>query len=281
MKRALAEDVLRTEHFDEALKLYTEIAAPIRGTRRSVAALRAYRQKSDFAKARAAFNKAHEIDPDSLEVRYEEVNLLEAEGKNDDRDRHAAHHVERNGQKKYSESEKGSRILLLEELGRLYAKVEVTPNSGHVPTDSVESTGGGAAGVGSGDRYLRLAKDLNRPRRSPRRRRRSFPRIVVKLAHASLLSDLGKLTKRRPNCDAAGWRTGRDPVGHRADYEKGKRFHQTWQGARCRGEAFRIEGGQAQFYSSRACWRGPKKQFRAARVKFRKVLDMDPENAAR
>jgi len=35
IKRALAEDVLRTGRLDDALKLYSEIAPPIRGMRRS------------------------------------------------------------------------------------------------------------------------------------------------------------------------------------------------------------------------------------------------------
>ena len=82
IKRALAQDVLLTDHFDEALKLYNEIAAADpRDMQVQLRLCEIYRQKGDFAKARAAFNKAHEMDQESLEVRYEEVNLLEAEGK--------------------------------------------------------------------------------------------------------------------------------------------------------------------------------------------------------
>jgi tetratricopeptide (TPR) repeat protein len=77
IKRALADDMLRSERFDDALKLYAEIAAADpRDAQIQLRLSEIYRQKGDFAKARAAFNKAHEIDPDSLEVRYEEVNLL-------------------------------------------------------------------------------------------------------------------------------------------------------------------------------------------------------------
>jgi Tfp pilus assembly protein PilF len=40
-----------------------------------------YRQKKQFAKAREHATKARQLDPNNLEIRYNEVALLEAEGK--------------------------------------------------------------------------------------------------------------------------------------------------------------------------------------------------------
>jgi len=103
-----------------------ESRRPIRGTAQDpVAALRVYRQKSDFAKARAAFNKAHEIDPDSLEVRYEGSEPAGGRGKNDDAIATLRTMLTKTVKKVYSESEKGSRYYCSKNWKGYTAKVKV------------------------------------------------------------------------------------------------------------------------------------------------------------
>src|SRR5438034_2679291 len=82
IKGALAQNLLWSGKYDEALKLYTELAeAEPKDPQSHLRMSQIYRQKRMFDKARAALAKAKELDHDSIEVRYDEVNLLEAEGK--------------------------------------------------------------------------------------------------------------------------------------------------------------------------------------------------------
>ena len=75
IKRALAQDVCFTDHLDEALKLYNEIAAADpRDMQMQLAALRRFTaRRVIFAKARAAFNKAKETGQGEPGGRYEEA----------------------------------------------------------------------------------------------------------------------------------------------------------------------------------------------------------------
>src|SRR3984885_3137528 len=82
LKHGLAEDLLLSDQLDDALKLYQESVAEDPKDEHSLLRMsQIYRQKRDFAKAREAADKAKEIDPNDLEVQYNDVNLLEAEGK--------------------------------------------------------------------------------------------------------------------------------------------------------------------------------------------------------
>jgi tetratricopeptide (TPR) repeat protein len=228
IKRALADDMLRSERFDDALKLYAEIAAADpRDAQIQLRLSEIYRQKGDFAKARAAFNKAHEIDPDSLEVRYEEVNLLESEGKNDDAIATLRKMLTETVQS-YTESEKGSRILLLEELGRLYRE-------GGKYTEAVDAFRQIAqidpevaprASVQVIDTW-RMAKDLNKAQEEAAAAVKKFPKDrTVKLAHASLLSDLGKTDEAVAELRALmdGEKNREIQLAIAQIYERGKRF---------------------------------------------------------
>jgi len=78
----LADNLFLCNQLDDALHLYQQLAAddpqnPMLPLRIS----EIYRVKRDFAKARETLAKAKTLDPDSLDVRIDEINLLETEGK--------------------------------------------------------------------------------------------------------------------------------------------------------------------------------------------------------
>ncbi|HVP47321.1 MAG TPA: tetratricopeptide repeat protein, partial [Bryobacteraceae bacterium] len=121
IKRALAQDVFFTDHFDEALKLYNEIAAADpHDMQTQLRISEIYRQKGDLAKARVALNKAKELDKDGLEARFEETYFFEAEGKPDEAIAALRAMLSDTAKKNYTESEKNTRIMLLERLGGIY-----------------------------------------------------------------------------------------------------------------------------------------------------------------
>src|SRR5258708_3983513 len=82
IKRAYAEDLLRSDKLAEALQTYQEVVAEDpRDAQSYLRMSQIYRQQRDFAKAHEAAGKAKAIDPANMEVQYNEVNLLDAEGK--------------------------------------------------------------------------------------------------------------------------------------------------------------------------------------------------------
>ena len=82
IKRALAQNLLFSDHYDDALKAYSEIVAEDpKDWQSQLRISQIYRQKKDFAKAREASAKAMSIEPKNLEVQYNEINILDAEGK--------------------------------------------------------------------------------------------------------------------------------------------------------------------------------------------------------
>ena len=284
IKRALAEDVLRTGRLDDALKLYGEIvAADPRDAQIQLRLSEIYRQKGDFAKARTAFNKAHEIDPDSLEVRYEEVNLLEAEGKNDDAIATLRKMLSETVKKSYSESEKGSRILLLEELGRLYRDagkyteaVDTFRQIAQIDPDAAPR-----ASVQVIDTW-RIAKDLNKAQEEAAAAGKKFPKDrMVKLARASLLSDLGKTDEAAAELRTLldGERDRETQLAIAQIYEKGKRFAEMGQALDAAEKLSESKQDKQTVLFMRGAMLERTKQYEAAETEFRKVLEMDPDNA--
>ena len=85
-RRALAQDLLFSDRLAEARKLYE--ALTVEDPHDAVVQLRLseiYLQQHEIAKSRAAWTKAHDADPNNLEVKYDEVAVLDAEGKTDGR----------------------------------------------------------------------------------------------------------------------------------------------------------------------------------------------------
>jgi tetratricopeptide (TPR) repeat protein len=284
IKRALAQDVLFTDRFDEALKLYTEIAAADpRDTQVQLRISEIYRQKGDFAKARAAFAKAKELDRDSLEVRYDEVNLLEAEGKTDEAILALKAIITDTAKKAYTESEKNSRTMLLQRLGMLYRTAsrynEAVEAFRQIP--QVDANIAPRASVEVVDTW-RMAKDFTRALEEAQSALKKFPNDrTVKLAHASLLSDMGKIDESAAELRAllGGDKDRETHLVIAQIFEKGKRYADM---AAELDEAEKLSQSkpdkQTVFFMRGAMFEKQKK-YDEAEAEFRKVLAVDPDNA--
>ncbi len=125
IKQALAQDLALSNQLEDALKLYKEIIQTNPQDSQSYLRMsQVYRQQRKFDLARQAADKAKAIDPDSLEIRYNEVALLEAEGKVQDAITTLKNIVDSTAHKTYNPAEKGYRSMMLERLGLLYRNAE-------------------------------------------------------------------------------------------------------------------------------------------------------------
>ncbi len=177
------------------MKLYQEVVAEDPKDIKAVLRISLiYRQKQDFAKAREAADKAKEIDPNDLEVQYNDVNLLEAEGKIPDAIKTLKGILDATAKKSYSASEKGSRSFLLSSLGELERTIEqygpavdafrqladLDPdNAGRAEAEIIET--------------YREAKDYPKAEAEADAAVKKFPKDrVVSATRSTVLSDLGK-----------------------------------------------------------------------------------------
>jgi tetratricopeptide (TPR) repeat protein len=127
LQHAYAQALFESEDFDGALKNFEELLAEDGSD--VLATLRIsqiYRQKHDFAKAHEYAAKAVELDPNSLEARYNEAWLLESEGKINESIKYLKGILAGMPKKPASFGDRANRVYLLERLGLLYRNTDQT-----------------------------------------------------------------------------------------------------------------------------------------------------------
>jgi tetratricopeptide (TPR) repeat protein len=285
VKKALAQNLLLAENVDEALKIYTQIAAEDK--KDATAQLRIsqiYRQKRDFEKARHAAKAALEVEPNSLEAKYNEVTLLEAEGKTAEATTALKTLLTSTVKRNYSAGERGNRIVLLERLGLMYRNSEQYTDA--IDTfrqiAELDSNLGGRAAAQIADTY-RAAKDLNKALEEANAGVKKYPDDrVLRAVRASLLADTGKTNEAAAELKSMldGKNDRETYISLAQIYEKAKNYTEMAKAV----DAAEKLSESAEEKESIAFMRGAMfekmKNFDAAEAAFRKVLDANPKNAS-
>jgi tetratricopeptide (TPR) repeat protein len=278
IKRSLAQDLLYSDKIDESLALYKEIAAEDpRDPNVQLNLARIYRQKGNFDQSRAAFQKAKELDPTNLDVKYDEVSLLEAEGKGD-----AAIIVLKGiiADKNTDPAAKGKlteRLGILNRAGGKYPEAiaafrelgELDPEQeSHAAVQIIET--------------YRAAKKLTEARKEADAALKKYPkdRSVV-MENASLLAEQGKTAEAVAAFRGLmGTTPDRDLLLAIAQiYEKAKKYPEE-QKVLDEAEAASKSNQEKQgVMFARGAMLERMKNFDAAEAEFRKVLAADPDNA--
>jgi len=284
LKQALARDLLSADRTAEALKVYQELAASDPRDEDSLLRLaEIYRERGDFAQAHAALSKARQLDAQNLELRYEEVNLLDAEGKTDAAVAALRAMLNDTAAKTYTDEEKGRRTVLLERLGMLYRNgehyseavdafrqmAEVDPEAAPRVSAAIVDTWRAAKDFKKADAELQAAL-----KKSPKDR-------ALTGAKASLLADEGKIDeavavlRTLPDGDKE-WGT---QIAIAQVYEKGKRFDDMSKALDAAEKISESTQQKVNVLFMRGAMLERTKQFDAAEAEFRKVLAIDPEYA--
>jgi tetratricopeptide (TPR) repeat protein len=194
VKRAYAQNLLLSEKADEALKVYREIAAEDKKDWQSwLRIAQIHRQRREFDKAREAANNAAAIEPNNLEVRYNEVTLLEAEGKPQEAITALNELLNSTARKNYSTGERGNRVVLLERLGLMYRSAEQIDKAVETfhQIAELDPAAGGRAYAHSID-ALRTGRQFSRAMEEANTAAKKYPEDrVFRGVGASLLADLG------------------------------------------------------------------------------------------
>jgi tetratricopeptide (TPR) repeat protein len=281
LKKALAQDLFLGEQLDESLKIYSELVGEDPKDDGSYLRMsQIYRQKRDFAKAREAGNKAKEIDPANIEYQYNDVNLLDAEGKTADAIKLLKSMLDSTATK----AEKGSRATLLERLGFLYRTNEQYPQAVQAFREIVDldPDAGGPAEAQIILTYGQ-AKDYAKAESEGETAQKKYPADrQVRAARSSILSDEGKtdqaIAEAKKLLDG---KTDRETYLTLAQiYEKAKNFGEMAKALDASEKLSTTKEEKNNIYFMRGAMFERQKNFSAAEAEFRKALAADPNNAA-
>jgi tetratricopeptide (TPR) repeat protein len=285
IKHGYAQNLLWSEQYDEALKQYLELAeADPKDPQAPLKLSEIYRQKKMFDKAAAALAKAKELEPDSLEVRYDEVNLLEAEGKSDEAITRLRAILDETAKKTYSSGEKSSRVMLLQRLSGLYRDARQYPKAVETLRQiaDVDPEAGGQASASIVETY-RIAKDLPAAQAESDAALKKYPKDrLVKITHASLLADMGKVDQGAAEIKTllTGEKDGETYLTLARIYEKGKNYTEM---EKALGEAEKLTETKQEkenIYFTRGAMFERMKKYSSAEAEFRKVLEINPKSSS-
>ncbi len=284
VKRFLARDLLFSDKMDEALAIYKQVAADEpRDAQVQLRLSEIYRQKHEFPAAREAFAKAKALDGNNIEVRYDEVNLLEAEGKVPEAIDTLKAILDSTAAKNPNEEDKRVRSRLLDRLGFLYRAQGKYPEAIAAFRQVSEADPDQAAhtAVQVAETY-RLAKNLNGARQEAEAGLKKFPkdRALVQL-HASLLSEQGKTDAAvaELRSQMTGEKDRETLLAISQIYERGKKYNEE---AKTLNEAEAISTTKQEKQGvmfARGAMYEKQKNFDSAEAEFRKVLSSDADNA--
>jgi tetratricopeptide (TPR) repeat protein len=285
IQKGLAEDLLQSDQMDEALAVYQQLSTEEPrdpGLKLRISTI--YRFKRDFTKAREALNQAKALDAESLDVKDEEVKLLEGEGKTPQAIAVLKGLVDQTAKKTYSAAESANRALLLEELGILYRSTAKYPEAVEAFRQAAPLNAPAASRYSAQvvDTY-RAAKDLESARREADAALKKYPKDrTALLTHASVLADMGKVDEAAAEVKAR--------LGDQNDfqtqlalaqlYEKGKRWAEMGKALDEMEKLATSNEEKETVHFSRGAMYERMKKYDGAEAEFRKVLELHPDSAS-
>jgi len=272
------------------LKLYTQLAADEpRDPQLPMHMSEIYRAKKDFAKSREFLNKAKSLGAEGMEVRYQEIKLLEAEGKTDEALAGLKSILDETQRNKYPEAEIHRRTTLLEEYGALSRNAKKYPQAVEAfkqmgalydMSDSGKD-GASRASVQLIETY-RQSKDFDTAMKEADAALKKFPDVrMVQVEHATVLADLGKVDAAAKEVRGLirGDKDRETLLALAQVYEKGKRFQEMAKTLDDVEKLTTSNEDKENLYFMRGAMYERMKKFDDSEAAFRKVLELNPDNA--
>ncbi len=278
VKRALAQDLLYGDKVDEAFAIYQDLAKEDpHDADVQLSLSRIYRERHDFTASAAALAVAKASDPERLDIRYEEVELLSAQDKN------AEAITTLKAILTDKTIDKTARGKLTENLGKLYKMDKKYPEAiaafremAEIDPDKAQQ-----ASVQVVDTY-RTAKNLPEARKESDAALKKFPKDrAIVLEHAFVLGDMGKTNEAVSEIRSLmGTAKDRETLLLIAQfYEKGKKYSEE---GKVLDEAEALAGSKQEKETvqfARGSMYDKMKNYDSAEAEFRKVIAVDPDNA--
>jgi tetratricopeptide (TPR) repeat protein len=285
IKQDLARNLAISEQFDEALKLYQELATENpRDPQANLRMSQIYRQQRKLDLARQSLNKASEISPDDLEVKYNESLLLEDEGKLSEAIVVLKGIIDTTAKKSYSKAERDYRAGMLERLGTLYRNLEQFDPAADSfrQIEALDPDVAARAEAQVIDTY-RMAKEFAKAQQLSDAAAKKYPNDRTLLAvRASLLADLGKADEAAAELKKTlGGKNDRETYLTLAQvYDKAHNYPEMAKALDASEKLTESKEDKVTVYFMRGAMFERQKRFDLAEKQFREVLVLDPENAS-
>jgi tetratricopeptide (TPR) repeat protein len=282
--RQLAVDLMYSDQLDAALQLLEQLSAEEpRDPALPLYISRIYTAKHDPAKAREALNKARTLDPQSLDVRRQEVTILESEGKNDQALSVLKTILDDTARRNYSERDAHLRADLLNEYGVLLRGGEKYPQA----IDAFRQAGvlnpdaAARMSVQIAETY-RQSKDYENALKEADAATKKYPKErAPKIERATILADQGKVDAAAGEMRALldGEHDRETYLSIAQLYEKAKRYNDMGAALNEAEKLSKSNEEKEAIYFMRGAMYERQKKTDLSEAEFRKVLELNPDNA--
>jgi tetratricopeptide (TPR) repeat protein len=286
LKKFMAADLRRAQQPQAALKVYQDLVAEEPSDAESYLRMsNIYTQLRDFTKAREAEEKARAIEPNNLDVRYNEVTILEAEGKTPEAIDRLKGILDTTAKKNYSKEERANRIELLDMLWRLYRMNDQTESAVEAARQIAELDHDRDSVIAAEiiDTY-RLGKELPKAQKEAEAALKKWPEDrTLHMTHASLLADLGQTdaaaAEMKKLLDGKGDREVYFEMA-RLVYDRGRKFEEEGKALDAAEKLSVTKEEKQDIWFQRGAMYERMKKTDLAETEFRKILEVNPDNAA-
>lgn len=285
LKRAWAQSLFAAEEYDKAQAAFEELLSTESNDLLALLRLsQIHRQKQDFAKAEEYAKRAAKLDPTNLEVQYNEVSLLEAQGKLPEAIARLKEMLAAMEKRPSSLGDRTNRVILLERLGLLHRMADQTAEAVAAFREMAQVDPDSAARAEAQIiDALRAAKNFAAAEKEAKAALEKFPndRLIKSLA-STVYADLGRYREAESLLKALfdGKNDRETWISLAQIYEKQKNFAEM---ARALDEAGKLSSTNEEkevVHFMRGAMYERQKKYDLAEAEFRKVLEINPKSAS-
>ncbi|HTS74846.1 MAG TPA: tetratricopeptide repeat protein [Bryobacteraceae bacterium] len=195
LKHALADDQVHAKQYDAAINTYKDLVSDDPTDARAYLEMsRVYRELHDIKNAQAMSDKAKTLDPSDIEIRYNEIGILQSEGKATEALQAMKDLAASTERRTYNQRERALRSDLLQELANMYANIDQIDPAVEALHQAADVNPDEAPKIEAQimDTY-RQGKQFQKAEQEADSALKQFPDdSAVHAGHAMLLADMGK-----------------------------------------------------------------------------------------
>jgi tetratricopeptide (TPR) repeat protein len=284
LKREMARNRAFAKDYAAALKIYQELVEEEPGDADSHLQIsRIYLQQHDYAKAREAGEKARNIEPGNLDIRYNEVVILEAEGRVTDAIAKLKEILSGTTRRNYNQEDRNNRIELLSRLAALYRSADQPDQAVDTLRQIVDLApeDGAKVSVEIIQTYT-LGKEYAKAEQEAEAAVKKWPSDrLIHTQHAILLADMGKVDQGAAEIKKLfDGKNDREVYMALAEvYDKGKRFDEMNRALDEAEKRSTTKEEKMEVWFSRGAMYEKMKKPDPSEAEFRKILDVNPNHA--
>ena len=286
IRRALANNLVLSGQYEAALTHYEDlIESEPSNPEHHLRLSQIYRQKRNFSRAKEHLEKAAELAPESMEIRYNNVLLFEAEGKTEEAIEGMEQLLEETEKERYTARDRQNRALFFEQLGSLHRRHENTARAveafGQMAEIDTQTRPRALAYIVDTYRFVRLYEQA---REWSRKAHEEFPdERSLAVLRATVLAETGDSGSGSKILKSLLDGKERDLAIHLALaqlHEKGKGFDQALKSVDEAEKLAKTRPQKLNVLFTRGSVLERAKRHSEAETAFRELIEKDPENAS-